>query len=136
MIERRGNIWTAPPLGAWRVIPLGGTTWDQACQRHPDLAGLLGHPKRAKLVSSRCYQFSGSDRTLKVITIPIPRATFPAEPSIVRLELLLEDLATFLDPKDFYVLPRLGCGEDGFDWISQVRPLLMRFPDNVIVVSR
>ena len=142
MVEKRGNLWTYPPRNAWRVIPLDGTTWDQACKRWPELAGLLNpvSPRLRKLVQTQCYQFTGNGSpaldVMRVITVPVPRQPGTDSPSIVPFERIMEDLSTFIHPGEVYVMPRVGCGEGGYDWSSQVRPILLTFPDNVIVVSR
>jgi hypothetical protein len=135
MLERRGNLWTFPPLDAFRVIPMGGTTFQQACQHYPDFP-LLMAKKMKHAGEDKVYQYQSLRPFFRLITVPIPRVHGMGEPSIVRLERVFEDLATFLDPHELYIMPRLGCGAGGYDWVTQVRPLLLPFPDNVFVVTR
>jgi hypothetical protein len=137
MTEQNGDLWTT--ACDVKIIPTNGIVTPQgiaimgagvaaqAVQRFPMLPRELGAKLRK---GNHVYYFDH----YKLLTFPTKNHW--RNPSTVELiEDSVRELLTYINPALRYAMPRVGTGEGGLDWTTEVRPLLMQLPDNVKVVT-
>lgn len=148
----KGNIWQyhyGVPEKNWIVIPtnlctnstghavMGRGLALQAKERYTLLPLLLGEHIKQPIVGSLPKYFP----EYKVICLPT-KEDFREKSKVTLIEQGLEKLHDFAFMKkkltgedhELTYLPKLGCGEGGLDWESEVKPLMEKYLDDRFVL--
>jgi hypothetical protein len=141
MLEAKADLWTYPC--DYRGIPtnlvtkknghlvMGAGVAKQAAERYPELPETWGEFTRA--LGGGVFV----DDEFNLFAFPTKHHW--REPSSLSLiEKSARELEWFaLDPErsaKTFAMPRPGCGLGGLKW-EEVRPLLVRLPDNVVILE-
>lgn len=142
MIEQQANLWAVP--ADFRVITTNGSVrrdgkavMGRGCAREaalkfPKLPRMLGEMLQRS--GNRVYFFEREQlgSPFGLFTFPV-KHRWDAIASLALIDTSVEQFARQLLESATYVMPRPGCGNGGLYW-PEVRPLLTKLPDNVIVV--
>ena len=146
MIELKTNLWdcitdkyTIPVITTNGSLKrngeaiMGRGVAYEAAYRYPNLPEMLG--RKILEAGNKVHMFNLGIGKM-IITFPVKYQYFMRADldlisrSVDELRSLAEIDSTF----KFY-LPRPGCGNGKRDWINEIKPIVERLPDNVIIVS-
>lgn len=110
----------------------------EAKQRFPDLPKFLGDWLIANYgicQSDGCvFDYTSVECPHNIIALQTKRA-WQDPSSLYLIELAINSISELAlqYPFRIYHLPKVGCGKGGLDWVSQVKPLCQKLPDNCVV---
>jgi len=138
MIEKLGNLWTFP--ADVRIITTNGSVRRDGCAvmgrgvardaatRYPSLPKTLG-----TLLTNLGNHVFDLRQAYGLMTFPV-KHHWSQRADIPLIYQSMRELHDKIDPGQRYVMVRPGCGNGRLQW-SDVRPLLERLPNNVIVLE-
>jgi hypothetical protein len=105
----------------------------EAMQRIPGLA--LGLGQAILKSGNKIYPYR-EGRSIRLMTFPVKHQWYEdADLNLIRRSALQLKKIAEQNPEVRFLLPRPGCGNGRLSW-TQVKPLLVDLPNNVLVISK